>query len=55
MPPPDEQRQIVEHVNLKTQAIDDLMAFVVNEINLLRELRASAITEAVLGKIQVGT
>jgi type I restriction enzyme S subunit len=53
VPPPDEQRRIVEFVNIKAQAIDELAAFSAREIDLLRDLRGSTITDAVLGRIDV--
>jgi type I restriction enzyme, S subunit len=52
-PPIEEQRTIASALNRKTKEIDGLIDHVRREITLLQELRASTITDAVLGRIDV--
>lgn len=52
-PPLDEQRLIAKALYDETRKIDDLLKHVEDEIQLLRELRAATITDAVLGRIDV--
>lgn len=52
-PPIDEQLKIVEHLNLATQNIDDLIEKHQQMIELLNEHRSSLITQAVTGKIDI--
>lgn len=52
-PPPAEQRAIADHLDIQTAKIDDLIAHVQKEIELLRELRSATITDAVLGRIDL--
>lgn len=52
-PPVEEQLAIAKHLDEETKRIDELVAHVDSEIELLKELRASTITDAVLGHIDV--
>lgn len=54
LPPIDEQREIVERVNQETAQIDRAIAAARNVVQLARERRASLISAAVTGKIDVG-
>ena len=49
----EEQKQIVDFLDQKTQQIDELIAAEQRKIELLREYRQSLISEAVTGKIDV--
>lgn len=53
VPPQDEQRAIIEHLKIETTRIDALIAHTTEEIDLLKELRAATIADAVLGRIDV--
>lgn len=53
VPPPSEQLEIVSFVQKKTDQVDELVKHVTQEIELLRELRSTTITDAVLGRIDV--
>lgn len=53
IPSYNEQLQIVEYIKHKTSSIDASIAKAKREIELLRELKQSVITEAVTGKIKV--
>ena len=53
-PPRKEQVAIAGYLNSETKRIDDLTSYVDSEIELLKELRASTITDSVLGRIDVG-
>jgi type I restriction enzyme S subunit len=52
-PPPDEQRQIVEHIGSVTAQTNALIAKVTQGIDKLREYRTALISAAVTGKIDV--
>ena len=52
-PPIGVQRAIADALNRKTKEIDGLIDHAYQEINLLQELRACTITDAVLGRIDV--
>ena len=54
LPPLDEQRSIVAHLDEQTAKIDDLIAETERFIELSRERRSALITAAVTGKIDVG-
>lgn len=53
LPPPDEQQAIVAHIDRETHKIDTLIAKYQRELDLLSEYRASLISHAVTGKIDV--
>lgn len=53
LPPLDEQRAIVGHVRVETGRIDGLISKYERELELLAEYRASLISHAVTGKIDV--
>jgi type I restriction enzyme S subunit len=53
IPPLDEQQAIADYLDTETARIDDLITHSREEINLLKELRAATIADAVTGKIQV--
>ena len=53
LPPPTEQTAIAAYLDTQTAKIDGLIAHVEKEIELLRELRAATITDAVLGRIDL--
>ena len=53
LPPPDEQQAIVDHVRIETGRVDTLIAKYARELELLVEYRASLISHAVTGKIDV--
>lgn len=53
VPPLSEQEEIVEYIDRKIKPIDASIAKAKREIELLRELKQSVITEAVTGKIKV--
>ena len=53
VPPLQEQIAIVEAYTRACNAIDELVSHVMAEVKLLRELRSSTITDAVLGRIDV--
>ena len=53
IPSYNEQLQIVEYIKHKTSSIDASIAKAKREIELLRELKQSVITEAVTGKIKI--
>ena len=53
LPPPDEQREIVEFLNERCDNIDMLIAKSNQVIETLREYRSALITDAVTGKIDV--
>lgn len=53
VPAPDEQQAIADYLDTETAKIDDLIAHTNDEITLLKELRAAAIADAVLGRIDV--
>lgn len=53
LPPPDERLQLLSQLRIEVSKIDDLIAHVEKEIELLRELRAATITDAVLGRIDL--
>ena len=52
-PSPEEQAEIVEHINEETKKIDELREKVNNAIELLDEKRQALITAAVTGQIDV--
>jgi type I restriction enzyme, S subunit len=53
VPPQDEQKSIVAHIESHVARIDDLMAEVRAAIDRLKELRTALISSAVTGKIDV--
>ena len=53
LPPPEEQRALVDHVNGVTAKLDALHFATDRTINLLKERRAALIAAAVTGKIDV--
>ena len=53
VPPLTEQQEIVEYIDSKIKPIDASIAKAKREIELLKELKQSVITEAVTGKIKV--
>jgi len=53
VPPPDEQREIVEHVSARLKRVEALSEAVFRETLLLQELHSATITDAVLGRIDV--
>ena len=53
LPPLSEQEEIVEYIESKIKPIDASTAKAKREIELLKELKQSVITEAVNGKIKV--
>lgn len=53
VPPLREQEEIVEYIDRKIKPIDASIAKAKREIDLLKELKQSVITEAVTGKIKV--
>lgn len=53
VPPLSEQQEIVAYVEGKIKPIDASIAKAKREIELLKELKQSVITEAVTGKIKV--
>lgn len=55
MPPIEEQRAIVEHINEQTSRIDALIAKAEEHITLAKERRSALITAAVTGQIDVRT
>ena len=52
-PPVNEQAQIVDFLDHKTQQIDELISAEQRKIELLKEYRQSLISEVVTGKIDV--
>ena len=55
LPSVKEQIGIVNHLNLKTKEIDDLVQLEQKKIDLLKEYRQSLVSEVVTGKIKVTT
>lgn len=55
LPPIAEQQAIAEYLDAETAKIDDLITHSIEEITLLKELRAATIADAVLGLIDVRT
>ena len=53
VPPPEEQKQIVEVLEEKCARIDRQIDNIQNEIELLREYKQSLITDVVTGKVKV--
>ncbi|MDN7908313.1 restriction endonuclease subunit S [Burkholderia diffusa] len=53
LPPLDEQRAIVRHINAETRKLDTLKSEVEHAIELLKERRSALIAAAVTGKIDV--
>jgi type I restriction enzyme, S subunit len=53
IPPKDEQRAIVQHVQKISTETDQMMGYVKQAITKLKEYRAALITSAVTGKIDV--
>ena len=53
LPPLSEQEEIVEYIESKIKPIDASTAKAKREIEMLKELKQSVITEAVDGKIKV--
>jgi type I restriction enzyme S subunit len=54
IPPPGEQFGIVHYLTAERGRLDELANYVKAEVELLNELRSSTITDAVLGRIDVG-
>ena len=52
-PPYNEQQQIVAHIELKHQHLDETSSKIGKEIELLLEYRTALISEVVTGKIKV--
>lgn len=52
-PPRSEQRQIVDQSRLVSDRVRELQKHVATEIEMLKDLRSSTITDAVLGRIDV--
>ncbi|GLY19717.1 hypothetical protein Kisp01_67310 [Kineosporia sp. NBRC 101677] len=55
IPPIDEQRAIVEHIDVQTSRIDALIAKAEEHIALAKERRSALITAAVTGQVNVRT
>jgi len=55
IPPILEQNQIVEHLNVRTKEIHELVIMEQKKIDLLKEYRQSIISEVITGKIDVRT
>jgi type I restriction enzyme S subunit len=55
VPPIEEQKNIVHHINSRTKEIDDLVSMEQKKIDLLKEYRQSLISEVITGKIDVRT
>jgi type I restriction enzyme S subunit len=53
LPPADEIEEIVAYLDVKLAEFDALKAHVDTELELLKELRSSTITDAVLGRIDI--
>lgn len=53
LPPLSEQEEIVEYIESKIKPIDASIAKAKREIELLKELKQSVITEAITCKIKV--
>jgi type I restriction enzyme S subunit len=53
LPPPDEQQAIVDHIHAEIGKVDILNSKYARELELLAEYRASLISHAVTGKIDV--
>ena len=53
LPPLQEQKQIVTHLDKETQKIDTLIDKESKRINLLKEYRQSLISNVVTGKVDV--
>jgi type I restriction enzyme S subunit len=53
LPSHSEQQAIADYLDIEIARIDDLVTHTQEEINLLKELRAATIADAVTGKIQV--
>ena len=53
IPPVEEQLRIVAHLESQRARISKLLAHVLIEVDLLKEMRAATITDAVLGRIDV--
>jgi len=54
-PPLSEQQQIIEHLDIRTKEIDDLVSLEQRKIDVLKQYRQSLISEVVTGKIDVRT
>jgi type I restriction enzyme S subunit len=52
-PPIEEQKKIVEYIDIHTKKIDDLVQSELKKIELLKEYRQSLISEVITGKIKV--
>jgi type I restriction enzyme S subunit len=53
LPPPDEQRRIVDHVHRNTPMVDQAIDEAAQALGLLREYRTSLIADVVTGKLDV--
>lgn len=53
VPPKDEQDEIVDYLDRVLKNVDEIISYVHREISLYQEYRASLISEAVTGKIDV--
>jgi type I restriction enzyme S subunit len=49
----EEQKEIVEYLDKKTTAIDNLMTDITTQIEKLKEYRQAIISEAVTGKVEI--
>lgn len=54
VPPLDEQKAIVAYISTETRKIEELKSATVNTISLLKERRSALISEAVIGKLDIG-
>jgi type I restriction enzyme S subunit len=53
IPKPNEQREIVEHINKETALLNTTISKIEKEITLTEEYRTALIAEAVTGKVDV--
>lgn len=53
VPPPEEQKQIIDYLDLQAERLNDLEAKIETVIERLREYRSALISSAVTGKIDV--
>lgn len=53
VPPPNEQEQIVEHINSESKKLDSGISSLEQQIETLKEYKATLISSAVTGKIKV--
>ena len=53
LPPLNEQKQIINHIETKISKLDKIIKQIKKEINLIKEYKTSLINEAVTGKIKI--